>query len=54
MKWKKLSNYCMTNGTHNICKIIIGGVVTYELWKAGGERLGIYSSFDEAKGKISE
>ena len=51
--WKKISDYCMTNGTHNICKVFVKGKWTYELWKSG-ERVGIYNSFDEAKGSLGE
>ena len=40
----------MTNGTHNICKVTVNGKLTYELWIKGGERLGIFNSFNEANG----
>lgn len=52
--WKKIDAYCVTNGTYNICKVTVNGKLTYELWIKGGERLGIFNSFDEAKGKLDE
>lgn len=49
--WKKIDNYCMTNGTYNICKVTVNGKLTYELWTKG-ELVGIYNSFDEAKNEL--
>ena len=50
--WRKVSDYCITNGTHNVCKVVRGGVERFEVWLVTArphKRLGSYRTADEAR-----
>jgi hypothetical protein len=35
-EWRKVSNYAITNGTHNICRVVVNGRESFELWQRQG------------------
>lgn len=49
-KWTKVSDYCITNGIHNICRVVLKGEDTFEVWarKTAG-RLKVFKTADEAR-----
>ena len=60
MRWRKLSEYAITNGkelesngykhgTHFISKAYTNGVADYTLWE-GDKMIGIFKSAEAAKG----
>ena len=50
--WKKVSDYCITNGTHTVCKVVCRGVERFEAWDVTArphKRIGSYRTSDEAR-----
>lgn len=50
--WEKVSDYCITNGRHNVCRVFIGGAEWYERWRVNRRphRLeGRFVTAEEAK-----
>jgi hypothetical protein len=53
MTWQQKTKYHLENGTYTICKVILAGKVTYELWqrKNGIAEVIARGSLDELKRK---
>lgn len=32
--WRRVSDYCITNGTQNICRVVVNGEEVFEVWDA--------------------
>jgi hypothetical protein len=48
MKWRKVSDYCITSGDWNICCIYVAGVPRYELWDLRGKRACFVAAYGTA------
>lgn len=47
--WKKTSDYAIQSGEWTICRVLVGDVPIYTLWR-GDNAMGNFNSSDEAKG----
>jgi hypothetical protein len=51
--WSKVSDYCITNGTHNICRVFINGVERFEVWQLNPRRMvSWHATAAAAKGAV--
>lgn len=49
-EWKKVNDYCITNGFHNIARVVLHGRDTFEVWeRSPAVRLKVFTTADEAR-----
>lgn len=49
-EWKKVNDYCITNGHHNIARVVLHGKDTFEVWeRSPAKRLKVFTTADEAR-----